>query len=141
MFGKSGRKLMLDHFFQNLSSFGNVQIALATNVPAGSQADWVTTDFDECDFPGYAAIVNPDFLSADLDGSNRGRVVSPTLTWTAGTIVTPQTIRAIYVHWISSGTGDGTLLWSKALSPTVTIAETAQEFSRVLTFLANDFTP
>lgn len=141
MFGKAGRKFILDFFFNNISSFGNIQVALATNVPGGDEGDWVVGDFSECDFPGYSAIVNPDFAAADLDGSNRGRIVSPVLTWVAGTIVTPQTIRAIYVHWISSGTGAGNFLWAKALSPTVTIAETAQEFKRQLTFLTNDFTP
>lgn len=141
MFGKRGRKFILDFFFNNVASFGNVQVSLASNVPGGAEADWDIGAFTECDFPGYSSIVNPTFAAADLDGSNRGRIVSPVLTWVAGTIITPQTIRSIYIHWISSGTGAGTLLWAKALSPTVTIAETAQEFKRQLTFLANDFTP
>lgn len=141
MITKEGRKILLNYCFGTRVSMPDLHYGLATNVPGGDTSDVEFADLDECDFVGYERIVNPAPDPADLDGSNRGRIITPTLTWTAGALVADQTIRSVFAFFNSGVIGLGGLVWWEAVTPTVTLTEEDQEFSRIFTWLDNNFVP
>jgi hypothetical protein len=141
MITKEGRKILLNYCFGDRYSLSDIQYGLATNVPGGDASDVEMADLTECDFVGYARIENPGVPDADLDGSNRGRIIVPTLTWTAGSLIADQTIRSVFVYFDSVTPANTGLVWWEAISPSVTLTEALQEFSRIFTWLDNNFVP
>jgi len=141
MFTKSGRLLMLNNAFMTIGVHPDRRIRLASNVPAGSPDDGVEGEFTEATFPGYAEIVNPAFAAAALDGLDRGKIFTPTLTWTGGAVVTPETIKSIYVVYTSADPNvDGLVFWQE-LPAWVTISNPGEQVNQVVTFYDRDFAP
>lgn len=141
MITKSGRLLLLNLAFGNFGQFPARDYRLATNVPAGDPEDVEEGDFTEATFPGYAEISDPTVADATLDGSDQGKIFTPTLTWTAGAVVTPETIKSIYLVFDSVSPNVNGLVWWKELPAWVTIANLGEQVNQVVTFYDRDFVP
>lgn len=137
MFPKISRPFLADRIFKNHALAYDLYVKLAKTIPLSTEADWELDDLEECDFAGYASKLNPAFEAATLDGTDRGKIISPELIWTAGSIEAAQTIKAVYTTFAAGGTEY--LIDVQQLSPTVTLAEAGQEFKRKLTFYINNF--
>lgn len=66
--------------------------AIPSNAELVAAADLV-----ECDFPGYAPIRLTEWTPIFLDDDFYGEADSGEVEWSAGNIVTPQTITCVYV--------------------------------------------
>lgn len=141
MFPKCGRLLVANVALGSPGSYPNKRYRLSTNIPGGSADDVVEADFTEATFPGYAEIVDPAIPPATLDGTDRGKLVTPTLTWTAGVIVTPETIKCIYLVYTGTGPTDDGLVYWKELPAWVTIANLGEQVNQIVSFYDQDFTP
>jgi len=95
------------------------------------------TDLTECDFPGYAPVVDPVFSAPVINELNYAEAVSTPIIWTAGTIVTPQPITAIYITSNVDG-GPDNLLAVQPVATGVTIDEDGQEFVRQVRLMVTD---
>ncbi len=143
-FTKSGYKNMMELLFRRNTGFAfNREYRLAQNVPSGDPLDVVAADFTECDFDGYAAVQNPTIDDPTINGSNQGKMVTPTLTWTAGSGISgAQTAKAIYFMSDTEViTGVDKLMWWQELDPWVTVASEGEEINQIITFLDRNFTP
>lgn len=141
MFTKSGRLIMLNMIFAGVGSFVDRYYRLSTNVPGGDPDDVVVGDFTQATFNGYAQIANPTMADAAIDGSNRGKIFTPTLTWTAGAGISAQTVKCIYVVTNSNLANLQGLLWWMELPAWVTLSNPGEEVNQVCTFYDRDFTP
>lgn len=116
----------------------NLTVRLAKAASGTADEDKVLSDLTECDFVGYAGIVNPAWDVPTINGSDQAEGKSSLLTWTAGSpsFVT-QTITHVYLEMSFTG-GSPKLLWVKALSPTATLGATGEEFKRYIDLFADD---
>jgi len=141
MFTKSGRLIILNTLFGIWGASPGRQYRLSTNIPGGSPDDVVEADFTEATFPGYAQISDPANADATLDAFDRGRIFTPTLTWTAGAIVTPETCKCIYIVSTSTSANIDGLVWWKELAAWVTVANPGEQINQVVTIYDRDFVP
>lgn len=74
-----------------------IQVRLAKNTFEFELDALALEDFVECDFPGYAAKVSPEFLPDTPESEAHGNAVTEMLTWVADGITNAQTITAVYV--------------------------------------------
>lgn len=136
MWTKEGR-LSTHEIMTKQKTFNHLKVRLAKALTGTADADKTLADITECDFPGYAEIADPAWDAPALNGSDQAEGKSTLLTWTAGTIVTPQTILAVYLVFVDTFAVEK-LLWIKQLSPTVTIGATGEVFERYVDLFVDD---
>ncbi len=117
----------------------HLKVHLAKAFTGTADEDMTTADLTECDFPGYAEIIDPAWDVPVINGSDQAEGKSSLLTWTAASIVTPQTIVAVYVCSWLTGTFDY-LMWIKKISPTVTLGTPGEVFQRYVDLFVDDIT-
>jgi len=141
MFPEHGRKMALALMFCWGSTIPNKYFKLATNVPSGDPDEVELADLTEATFDGYAPIVNPTIPVPTID-TGRGKIVTPTLTWTAGASIVSQTVRSIYIEYDGAGGAevDGLLWWAELPAP-ITLATPGEQVNQVITIYDRDFVP
>lgn len=87
------------------------------------------TDFEECDFVGYAPISDFDWQSVAQDDDNYGEAESKVLEWTAGTLTSPQQITAVYLT-VQQGTDPVKLLAPFPLPVPIVVAVEGTVYSK-----------
>lgn len=138
-FPKDARKNILWWLF--VSGLTTVSVRLTKNNPSAADDDVVLADLhsgNEANFTSYVAQTLNPTGTPDLDGSNRGRTVSGTVTFT-GSAGSSNEIYGYYLTITVSGT---TYLvgWRRLATPILMGGE-AGTFTRVITVLCDQFVP
>lgn len=115
----------------------SVAMRLAKGIPGGSEEDWEYGDMDECDFDGYGALTGAPWDVPVINGSEQAEGKSALMTWTAGSLVSSQTILAMYFTAELSDTTE-VILWAKLLDPSVTLAVPGEVFQRYVNLFVDD---
>lgn len=135
MVSLEGRKLFLDI----MRSHG-LKIHLAKTEVVGELAAIGLADMEEADFVGYSPITPAVFGDPEIDEDGVASIKTAILTWTAGAIVAPQTIRGVYVTTTNpANDGEPELLFFENITPTVTLASAGEEFKRIVRLKDTNF--
>ncbi len=98
-------------------------------------APLLLTDLVEADFPGYAAVPITTGEEIFLNEQNYAEVITNTPQWTAGAIVSPQEVTAVYLTMSVSG-GPQKLWCVEVLPRPFRFEEEGQVFAREIRILS-----
>lgn len=116
------------------------KVRLAKALPGVADVDAVLGDFTEADFDGYA-MQQPAWGAPALDGGFVAQMVTGVVTFTAGAMIAaPQTIYAVYVTLPDpTAAGAETLLYCEYITPTVTLVNPGEVFSKIMKLSDTNF--
>lgn len=139
MVPKESRKAILDQVLGATRTGLTIRLAKANPVP--DDEDVTLGDLTECDFVGYAA-QTPAWSAPTLDGDDVANSETGVLEFTAGILLGPQTIYAVYATRLSAVDGStNVLICFDRLTATVTLSNPGEKFRRVCNMGDTDYAP
>lgn len=115
----------------------HLKVRLFQDFDSTPDEDLVLANLTECDFPGYTELIDQGWDAPVINGSDQAQGKSDLLTWTATTIITPQTIKAIGLI-TAHPSAVHRLFWIKKLAPTTTIGADGEVFQRYIDLFVDD---
>lgn len=106
---------------------------LGTAVVAGLSDTPSIANMVEATFPGYAPVPLTEFTPDETSADDLATQIADACEFTAGDIVTPQTVTVLYVTMTYDG-GDPVLLQMFPLDPALTFEKPGHQFSRNVRF-------
>lgn len=114
----------------------NAKFRLVANNVVVADKDVTLADIIEATFVGYAALTGIVFPTPIIDFAEHGDTISPTLTWTAGAIVGPQTIYAMYITVTMGGLDE--LLWFRRFGIPTVLMNPGEQVQKKANMLSDD---